>query len=142
MNVYPSHAFKVFIVILALAVSSLIFGISAADYYSYPESSGAVRRIKSADGTASLDEYKGKAKTAFDDLSRTIKEKRSETENLNRLKTDLMTLMVPKEFMNLHVGLVLAADKLIDYSTSKDSKKLEQASSIISQAQKQYDWLN
>lgn len=142
MNVYPSHTAKVFLVILALALSSLIFGISAADYYSYPQTSAAVRKINSSDGTASLEEYKSKAKDLFATLNRIVKENKSDPESVNELKTQLMSLVVPKQFMNLHVGLVLAADKLIDYSKSKDDKKLQQASIIITQAKKQYDWLN
>jgi hypothetical protein len=142
MNLYPSHTAKVFLVILALALSSLIFGISAADYYSYPQTSAAVRKINSSDGTASLEEYKSKAKDLFATLNRIVKENKSDPESVNELKTQLMSLVVPKQFMNLHVGLVLAADKLIDYSKSKDDKKLQQASIIITQAKKQYDWLN
>lgn len=142
MNVYPSHAAKVFLVILALAVSSLIFGVSAADYYSYPESSPAVRRISSSNDNASLEDYKSKAKSLFDSLRQMVKDTRQETQNLEALKNELISLVVPKEFMNLHIGLVLAADKLIDYRKSKDSKKLQQANTIITQAQKQYDWLN
>jgi hypothetical protein len=142
MNLYPSHTAKVFLVILSLALSSLIFGISAADYYSYPLSSAAVRKINSTDGAAALEEYKSKAKDLFATLSRIAKENRSDTENIDDLKAKLMSLVVPKEFMNLHVGLVLATDKLIDYSKSKDDKKLQQASNIITQAKKQYDWLN
>lgn len=142
MNVSPSHAYKVLLVILALAVSSLIFGISAADYYSYPESNAAVRKINSADGSVSLAEYKNKAKNLFRDLNGLVRDTQSNTENINKLKTELMALLVPREFMNLHVGLVLATDKLIDYSKSRDNKKLEQANIIITQAKKQYDWLN
>lgn len=142
MNVYPSHTAKVFLVIMALALSSLIFGISAADYYSYPQTSAAVRKINSSDGTASLEDYKKKAKDLFAELSSIVEENKSDSDSVNELKTQLMTLVVPKEFMNLHVGLVLATDKLIEYGKSKDSKKLQQANSIITQAKKQYDWLN
>ena len=142
MNIHPSHAAKVGLVIFALAISSLIFGISAADYYSYPQSSVAVRKINSLNNYDTMNDYKSKARNLFENLSSIALNTNQEAISLENLKDEFIALAVPKEFMNLHVGLVMATDKLIEYKKSKDNKKLQQATIIISQAKKQYDWLN
>lgn len=142
MNTHLNHSIKVLIVIMALAISSLIFGISAADYYSYPRADAAIRRINRADEGASSEDYKAKVRNLFLNISSAASVADRQPAALSDIKAELLSIIVPKEFMNLHIGLVLVVDKLIDYSNSKNKLTLEQANSIISEAKNRYDWLN
>lgn len=139
--IYYSHTAKVILVILALAVSSLIFGISAAGYYSYPESKVIVRRGQTQNSAISS-VYKDKAKSLYGNLAKLAENKQLAKTEAASVKDELLTLNVPKEFLDLHIGLVFASDKLIEYSESKDKKKLKQATEIMEQVKKQYGWLN
>ncbi len=57
-------------------------------------------------------------------------------------KNDLLALKVPSKFKELHLKLVLAADKLLVWLSSGEEAGKKESLAIIRKAKSDYDWLN
>lgn len=60
----------------------------------------------------------------------------------SKAKTELLTLTVPSQFKDLHLELVLAADKLLNFFKSGTETEKLASQDLIKQAKNKYDWLN
>lgn len=61
---------------------------------------------------------------------------------VNQTKDKLLIMTVPAKFRDLHFNLVFAMDQMTDYLNSNDNNKLLLSQQLISQAKKDYSWLN
>ena len=61
---------------------------------------------------------------------------------VNQTKNSLLALMMPVQFKELHLNLVLAMDRMIEYLDSNNENQLEESQKIIKQAKEDYEWLN
>ncbi len=63
-------------------------------------------------------------------------------EKVSQEKQQLLDLIVPAKFRNLHYNLVFAMDKMAIYLEKGDNDQKAASQQLISQAKNDYSWLN
>lgn len=87
-------------------------------------------------------DYTREVKPIFAELVELINQQKYTNQEVSRLKQQLLNLIVPTKFKNLHLDLFLAIIKMENYLASgKSSEKIE-SQQLINQAKADYNWLN
>ena len=84
--------------------------------------------------------YRLQTKKIIDDYSAMQDELSSD--KVNSFKQQLLALVVPAKFRELHYNLVFAMDKMSLYIDQGDNNLKQASQQLISQAKKDYSWLN
>lgn len=61
---------------------------------------------------------------------------------IKQTKDQLLGLLVPTKFKDLHINLILALTKAEEYFQDEDKEKLQESQVLINQAKKGHEWLN
>lgn len=132
---------KIFIIAVAAVVGSLSILLALVSRLSVP--AAPARQEAKVDLVKLEQDYKERAKAIVAELSRLIESEPAATiEDINKDKKALLALTVPPQFKDLHLSLVMAADKIINFLSGNDQKGKLAGAEILKQAKADYDWLN
>lgn len=133
---------KIFILAVALLLGSLSILVVAT---SRPKTVA----VKENQAKTKIDlvklesEYKNRTKEIIDGFLKLLEPEQAPTiEQVVSAKETLLALRVPTQFKDLHLALVLAMDKTLNFISGKDAKGKVASQEIIRQAKNSYDWLN
>jgi hypothetical protein len=89
------------------------------------------------------EDYRAKTKVIVAEVASAIDAPAEQGSNLaGKARTDLLGLTVPSKFKDLHLDLVLASDRLLNFFKNGEQAEKLASLDLIKQAKTKYDWLN
>lgn len=86
--------------------------------------------------------YKAKVKIILANYYRFASDESLDLEQVEKTKSELLSLKVPTEFMDAHLELILALDKMENYFENKDEELKKESLKIIEKIKNENNWLN
>jgi len=88
-------------------------------------------------------DYRAKTKAIVAEVTSAVEAPAAEGASLaGKARTELLGLIVPSKFKDLHLELVLASDTLLKFFKSGAQAEKLASLDLIKQAKNKYDWLN
>ncbi len=86
--------------------------------------------------------YKKDMAAIYKDISLLIDSGKMEEENVDQLRDRLLAMRVPKEYKDLHIGMVLALDKIDKYAEQGSGDSKAEGEKMIEELNQKYNWIN
>jgi hypothetical protein len=93
------------------------------------------------DAGAMAEKYTGQLKFLVADYREAISNDELDTEKIKNIKNSILDLMVPAQYRDLHVQIVLALVKMEEFVKNKDQAYKIESSNLINEALANNSWL-
>ena len=134
---------KIIVFLLCLSVILLLYLILTSEPKAKLSSTKVENKQNQLTKIEQLEtDYTREVKPIFVKLVELISQEKYTNEEISQLKQQLLNLIVPTKFKNLHLDLFLAMIKMENYLESSKLSEKTASQQLISQAKADYSWLN
>ena len=134
MNKKTRNIFLLFIVLVLLVSIYLLLSYESSDR---PVAEECIQQ----DAGAMAEKYTGQLKFLVADYREAISNDELDTEKIKNIKNSILDLMVPAQYRDLHVQIVLALVKMEEFVKNKDQAYKIESSNLINEALANNSWL-
>jgi hypothetical protein len=134
MNKKTRNIFILFIVLVLLVSIYLLLSYESSDR---PVAEEGIQQ----DAGAMAEKYTGQLKFLVADYREAISNDELDTEKIKNIKNSILDLMVPAQYRDLHVQIVLALVKMEEFVKNKDQAYKIESSNLINEALANNSWL-